>query len=620
MGDRSYRQRRRTTPTIVRWLLADPELIRVVLLGGGALVTLLIITGELEYRADLARARLRALLPSPPDPATLLPLAVAGFLVLAGALLLLATGIVRVVPAGRGAQGGDLVLGTARRRRYRVRPEERRAHMTALGLSGMGKSKAVASWVAQDILRERETSIVLDIHQTLVEDVLGLAGDRVRAQGGLVLEAGHPRWAYGFDPLWCFPGDRPEFRAAAAARVWQTVYGERWSDRIEYYLRSTFQAVIESGWTILEAPRLLDDRDFRAYVRERCESDALRDFFRTYEAKRQGRQAEEIASVQVRLQEFTADPLLRAMLGPAVRDPQYLRHRREALPGHEPRVLDLATLIGEGRPILADFPYRELGENSKLLAGVMLAVLVDLFLRRDAALAGSGVRQANVWADELQHYATDAVATIYTQTRKFGLSFCAVCTGLGQLSPRLRETLLGAGILVAFQTLARDAGALAPEMFWREFERIKYQAGDARAAGNPVYYHDREVLAEQADWLNKAGARTFWAYSRRRREDAVLLRTLDVAPRLGASERESTREDSGVRYGNDMGLVQAELRLRYRWLEERRYQLRPRQRETRPATRPAPPVDRQDPPARAGGSAPPPPAAESVELRDDPFA
>jgi hypothetical protein len=38
-----------------------------------------------------------------------------------------------------------------------------------------------------------------------------------------VLEAGHPHSAYGFDPLWCFPGDRPELRAAAAARAWQTI-------------------------------------------------------------------------------------------------------------------------------------------------------------------------------------------------------------------------------------------------------------------------------------------------------------------------------------------------------------------------------------------------------------
>ncbi len=595
----------------------DPELARLLFLFGCVVTGWLYATGQLavllaELKADLL-ARFMLLAPLLPKVGAVV-LAVALLL-----LLLLASGIVRLVPRDQPRRRKQLVLGRHGSRAYTVRPDERRAHMTVVGLSGMGKSKAVASWVAQDILREREASLVLDIHRTLIDDVLGLVGDHVRAQGGLVLEAGHPRWAYGLDPLWCFPGDRPELRAAAAARAWQTVYGERWSDRIEYYLRSTFQALIEGGWTLLEAPRLLDDRDFRAYVRERCHSEGLRDFFRTYEAKRQGQQAEEIASVQVRLQEFTADPLLRALLGPAVRDEQYLRHRRAALPGYMPRIVDLGTLIAEGRPILADFAYHQLGEHSKLLAGLTLAVLLDLFLRRDAALAASGIRQANLWADELQHYATDAVSTIYTQTRKFGLSFCAVCTGLGHLAPPVREALLGAGMLVAFQTLGRDAQELAPEMFWREFERVKYQGGGARGAHTPVYYPEREVLAEQVDWLNKAGQREFWAYSRRRRRDAVPLRTLDVRPRLTPAEREAVREASGECHGNDLAQVQAELRLRSRWLEERRYQLTPRQpqrlaqRGARATVSPGPTPERTAPATRSA-------EPERDEPLDDPFA
>ena len=119
-------------------------------------------------------------------------------------------------------------------------------------------------------------------------------------------------------------------------------------------------------------------------------------------------------------------------------------------------------------------------------------------------------------------------------------------------------------MLVAFQTLGRDAQELAPEMFWREFERVKYQGGDARAAHTPVYYPEREVLAEQVDWLNKAGQREFWAYSRRRRRDAVPLRTLDVRPRLTPAEREAVRAASGERHGNALAQVQAELRLRSR--------------------------------------------------------
>ncbi len=179
---------------------------------------------------------------------------------------------------------------------------------------------------------------------------------------------------------------------------------------------------------------------------------------------------------------------------------------------------------------------------------------------------------------------------------------------------------MGAGILIAFQTLSRDAQELAPEMFWREFDRVKYHVDDARAPRNPMYYQDREVLTEQTDWLNKAGARSFWVYSRRRQQNAVLLRTLDVKQRLGQSERDAVREDSGARYGNDLARVQAELRLRYRWLEERRYQLKPRALDKQTG-RAAPGTNghrerqvRAEPPASAA------PTPEPAEAPDDPFA
>src|SRR3712207_8096342 len=46
-----------------------------------------------------------------------------------------------------------------------------------------------------------------------------------------------------------------------------------------------------------------------------------------------------------------------------------------SLPCYDPRIVDLGALIAEGRPILADFAYPQLGENSKLLAGLTLAGL-----------------------------------------------------------------------------------------------------------------------------------------------------------------------------------------------------------------------------------------------------
>jgi hypothetical protein len=157
----------------------DPELARMLFLFGCVAAYASYATGQLQlFLADLKAALVARL------TAAVAPLdGDVGVVALAGlAIALLCAGIgVMIAPDERPRGRKELILGKGRSGTFTVRPDERRAHLTVVGLSGMGKSKAVASWVSQDILRERETSIVLDIHQTLIDDVLGLVGDRIEA-------------------------------------------------------------------------------------------------------------------------------------------------------------------------------------------------------------------------------------------------------------------------------------------------------------------------------------------------------------------------------------------------------------------------------------------------------
>lgn len=87
-----------------------------------------------------------------------------------------------------------------------------------------------------------------------------------------------------------------------------------------------------------------------------------------------------------------------------------------------------ATVAG-----LATFPHASLGPQNTLAAGLFLGLVTDAFLRRDAMLRAATCPDTYVWADEIQDYCTDDVLTIFGQTRKFGLRFCAVTTTLSTL-------------------------------------------------------------------------------------------------------------------------------------------------------------------------------------------
>src|SRR5439155_10348972 len=163
MRDRRRFGRQRRRSLLGSLIEHDPEMVRPFVLLAGVLAYLFYASGQLE----LALAELKAGLVARLTEAAPLLLDVGSVALAVAAVLalLVGAGVVRLAPGDGPRARRQLALGRGRRGLFLVRPDERRAHMTVVGLSGMGKSKAVAAWVAQDIRREREASLVLDIHQ-----------------------------------------------------------------------------------------------------------------------------------------------------------------------------------------------------------------------------------------------------------------------------------------------------------------------------------------------------------------------------------------------------------------------------------------------------------------------
>lgn len=74
-------------------------------------------------------------------------------------------------------------------------------------------------------------------------------------------------------------------------------------------------------------------------------------------------------------------------------------------------------------------------------------------------------RDFTLYADEFQHFATDSFATILSEARKYRLSLVLAHQFLGQLTPLLRQAVIGnAGSILAFRLGAEDAPLIAKEL------------------------------------------------------------------------------------------------------------------------------------------------------------
>jgi len=461
-----------------------------------------------------------------------------------------------------------LVVGTSAARPVRLSDWSRSAHGLLAGVSGLGKSSLAVALAAQILCRRDEAVVMIDPHATLVDGLLGYLPARVRARGVLLLEAGVPDWVYGISPLYCPSGDDPALRARAAADAHRALYGDSWSDRIHHHISYLFQSLIESGYSYLEAPRVLQDPTFRQHVAGQCTSPATRAWFRELAGKNQAQLQAEIASVYVRISEMVGSAEVRMMLGPVVRNPAYRTYLAAHMPGYAPRELDLEALLSTGVPLLACLSHQFLGGYNTRLCALLLAQLADSVFRRDATLAQGSIRAATFFLDELQSYASSSVIDALQQARKFGCSVLGICTTLQTIDTKVARALQSARLLITFGCTYDDASALVGDMFTAQGTAMKYSASPS---GTPTFYSAAEMRDTCADLLAKCPAQHCYVHTRDHRGDARLVRTLTVTRRGSAQERAALQRHSGQTWGLPRELVEQELTLREEWLTKRLY-------------------------------------------------
>jgi hypothetical protein len=342
-----------------------------------------------------------------------------------------------------------LILGeTTWRRQYQrfgLYEADRLRHLYLLGKTGTGKSTLLGSLIAQDLVAGRGLA-VLDPHGPLVSEALSRLG------------ASHPNRTLLFRPADKeFPVSFNVFRArqelstdvpllaSNLIAVFKKQWSAFWGPRLEHVLRNAILAVADDQRaTLLFLYRFLTNETLRAKVVEKTTDPIVREFW-TKEWPGYGPrlQAEAVAPVLNKLGSFLSSATVRNIVG------------------QERSRVDLRQLMDCGGVLLADLAVGELGEDaSHLLGGLLLSSLHLSALGRPP-----GSRPFFIYADEFQHFVTDSLASMLSESRKFGLGLVLAHQYLGQLPEGLRQAVLGnTGSLVLFRLGAEDAQLLEGEV------------------------------------------------------------------------------------------------------------------------------------------------------------
>ena len=338
----------------------------------------------------------------------------------------------------------DWVMG---HRQSMVSAKHRATHTYVVGQSGTGKSRALESWIMQDVLAGQGVGVI-DPHGELYRNLLHRLAARPDTWERIVLvDPLDPKWTIGFNPLTSVGHLHPErlalFMTDVAIKIWHLNTSN--APRLVWLLTNTFLALSDLGLSLLDLPRFLADHAYREKFLPRLKNETARNYFR-----------HEFPTNEAAINQWIT-PVLNK-IGGLIFDPD----TRLLFSGES--TINFRSIMDCQKILLVNLPKGILGEApSALLAAFIVAHL------QKAAL-GRANHESSIpfylYLDEFQNYTTDNIKDILSESRKYALSLTLAHQYLDQLPGELRSAVLNtAGTLASFRVGYHDAAQLAKEIF-----------------------------------------------------------------------------------------------------------------------------------------------------------
>jgi|GEM_PF-982169 len=449
---------------------------------------------------------------------------------------------------GKGIQGGNLI---APRREVVLNPGARATHTIVIGQPGTGKSRALESWIMQDIKSGQGVGVI-DPHGQLFDHILSRVAqlaeeDPSLAERVVIIDPLDKNYTVGFNPLEAIQGISSErlalFLTDVAIKIWSIDTSE--TPRMTQLLTYTFLALAELGLRIADFPRFLQDADWREELLARVTHPEVVSYFRFQFPKSTGGIQQWIAPALSRVGKLLLDNDLRLIFSAG-------------------STINFRAMLDDGLILLVNLSKGHLTEGSSELLG---AFIVAHLQKAALARLEDGVRPFYLYLDEFQNYTTDNIKDILSETRKFGLPLVLAHQYLSQLSPTILNAVKNTtGTIASFRVGHDDAEWLSKELFPPgsvevaptdlKFKRI------GRFSLFPFPQEESESLnhEERAALLTQLDNREFWV-KRRGSYAPSMQRTFEM-PVLKSEAlfkaRVQLRDISGKRYGRLKEQVKAE--------------------------------------------------------------
>lgn len=353
---------------------------------------------------------------------------------------------------------------------------DRSRHMYIIGQTGAGKSGTLALLALSDIFHNQGYAIIDPHGDFAVDNMRFIPASRLKDVVYFnPADTAHP---LGFNPLEVTDPNMKSNISSEVIGVLERMFSNSWGPRLEYILRYTILALLDRPeTTMLDITRMLTDKKFRKETLSYCKDTVVLQFWNIeFSSWTEKFQAEAIAPILNKVGAFTANPIIRNIIG-------------------QPKsTFNIRQMMDEGKILIVNLSKGLLGEDNSSVLGSFLVTKIQL-----AAMSRSDIpniedrRPFYLYVDEFQNFATDSFATILSEARKYGLNLTVANQYISQMSETVRDAVFGnVGTMISFRVSADDAPILS-----KQFEP-QFEANDLLQMHNRNFVINMVIRGEKA--------------------------------------------------------------------------------------------------------------------------
>lgn len=330
---------------------------------------------------------------------------------------------------------------------------DRSRHVYIIGQTGAGKSGLLELFALSDVFHGQGYAIIDPHGDFAINNLRFIPGSRLKDV--VYFNPADTAYPLGFNPLEVTNPSQKTNISSEVIGVLKRMFGDSWGPRLEYILRYTILALLDRPeTTMLDITRMLTDKKFRKETLTYCQDTVVLQFWNVeFNSWTDKFQAEAIAPVLNKVGAFTANPVIRNIIG-------------------QPHsTFNIRQIMDEGKILVVNLSKGLIGEDNASILGSFLVTKIQL-----AAMSRSDIenikdrRPFYLYVDEFQNFATDSFATILSEARKYGLNLTVANQYISQMSDTVRDAVFGnVGTMISFRVSADDAPILAKQ-FEPQFE------------------------------------------------------------------------------------------------------------------------------------------------------